>query len=159
MTDNWMASLTQWTWVSVNSGSWWWTGRCGVLQSMGLQRVGHDWATELNWEFISPTSYFYWKITDKFNGFCFQNMEDNEIVLMYKTILQAKANSKNRKQSCFCACWRLGNRENYDLVENITQSFRLHICKIVMLVVGLRVVVKFMWINWCKILSPVPDTC
>ena len=44
-----MASPTQWTWVWVNSGSWWWTGRPGVLQSMGLQRVRHDWATELNW--------------------------------------------------------------------------------------------------------------
>ena len=44
-----MASPTQWTWVWVNSGSWWWTGRHGVLQSMGSQRVGHDWATELNW--------------------------------------------------------------------------------------------------------------
>ena len=47
--DGWMASLIQWTWVWVNSGSWWWTGRLGVLQSMGLQRVGHDWTTELNW--------------------------------------------------------------------------------------------------------------
>ena len=47
--DGWMASPTQWTWVWVNSGSWWWTGRPGVLRFMGLQRVGHDWATELNW--------------------------------------------------------------------------------------------------------------
>ena len=47
--DGWMASLTWWTWVWVNSGSWWWTGRPGVLWIMGLQRVGHDWATELNW--------------------------------------------------------------------------------------------------------------
>ena len=47
--DGWMASLTQWTWVGVNSRSWWWTGRPGVLQSVGSQRVGHDWATELNW--------------------------------------------------------------------------------------------------------------
>ena len=39
----------QWTWVWVNSRSWWWTGRPGVLQSMGLQGVGHDWETELNW--------------------------------------------------------------------------------------------------------------
>ena len=46
--DGWMASLTQWTWVSVNSGSWWWTGRPGMLRFMGWQRVGHDWATELN---------------------------------------------------------------------------------------------------------------
>ena len=47
--DGWMASPTWWTWVWVNSGSWWWTGRPGVLRFMGLQRVGHDWATELNW--------------------------------------------------------------------------------------------------------------
>ena len=47
--DGWMASPTQWTWVWVNSRSWWWTGRPGVLKSMGSQRVGHDWATELNW--------------------------------------------------------------------------------------------------------------
>ena len=47
--DGWMASPTQWTWVWVNSGRWWWTGRPGVLWFMGSQRVGHDWATELNW--------------------------------------------------------------------------------------------------------------
>ena len=46
--DGWMASPTWWTWVWVNSRSWWWTGRPGVLQFMGSQRVGHDWATELN---------------------------------------------------------------------------------------------------------------
>ena len=43
------SSLTRWTWVWVNSGSWWWTGRPGMLRFVGLQRVGHDWATELNW--------------------------------------------------------------------------------------------------------------
>ena len=47
--DGWMASPTWWTWVWVNSGSWWWTGRPGVLRFMGLQRVGHNWVTELNW--------------------------------------------------------------------------------------------------------------
>ena len=47
--DGWMASPTWWTWVWVNSGSWWWTGRPGMLRFMGSQRVGHDWATELNW--------------------------------------------------------------------------------------------------------------
>ena len=47
--DGWMALLTQWTWVWVNSGSWCWTGRPGVLWFMGLQRVGHNWATKLNW--------------------------------------------------------------------------------------------------------------
>ena len=47
--DGWMASPTQWTWVWVNARSWWWTGRPGVLWFMQLQRVGHDWVTELNW--------------------------------------------------------------------------------------------------------------
>ena len=47
--DGWIASPTRWTWVWVNSRRWWWTGRPGVLRFMGLQRVGHDWATELNW--------------------------------------------------------------------------------------------------------------
>ena len=47
--SGWMASLTGWTWVWVNSGSWWWTGRPGMLWFVGSQRFGHDWATELNW--------------------------------------------------------------------------------------------------------------
>ena len=45
----WMASPTQQTWVWASSGSWWWTGKPGMLRSMGSQRVGHDWVTELNW--------------------------------------------------------------------------------------------------------------
>ena len=57
--DGWMASLTLWTWVWVNSGSWWWTGRPGMLQSMGLQRVGHSWVTELNWILV-----LFYKLTD-----------------------------------------------------------------------------------------------
>ena len=47
--DGWMVSPTRWTWVWASSGRWWRTGKPGVLQSMGLLRVGHDWATELNW--------------------------------------------------------------------------------------------------------------
>ena len=54
--DGWMASSTRWAWVSVNSGSWWWTGRPGVLRFMESQRVGHDWATELN----IPITYELW---------------------------------------------------------------------------------------------------
>ena len=45
----WMALLTQWTWVWVNSGSWWWTGKPGVLRFIWWQWVRHDWVTELNW--------------------------------------------------------------------------------------------------------------
>ena len=44
-----MASLTQWIWVWASSRNWWWTGKPGVLQSMGSQRVGHNWVTEVNW--------------------------------------------------------------------------------------------------------------
>ena len=71
--DGWMALPTQWTWVWVDSGSWWWTGRPGVLRFMGSQRVGHDWATELNWQitllhlfcflfcnFFTIALYFFW---------------------------------------------------------------------------------------------------
>ena len=47
--DGWMASLTWWTWVWVNSRSWWWTGRPGMPRFMGSQRVGHDWATDQIW--------------------------------------------------------------------------------------------------------------
>ena len=47
--DGWMTSPIQWTWVWASSGSWWWTGRPGMLQFLGSQRVRHDWASELNW--------------------------------------------------------------------------------------------------------------
>ena len=57
--DGWMASPTQWAWVWVNSGSWWQTGRPGVLRFMGSQRVGHDWATELNWSILHMVVYTF----------------------------------------------------------------------------------------------------
>ena len=64
--DGWMASPTQWTWVWVDSGSCWWTGRPGVLTFIGSQRVRHDWATELNWRernlFIFFSLIHYYKI-------------------------------------------------------------------------------------------------
>ena len=55
--NGWMVSLTQWTWFWVDSGSWWWTGRPGVLRFMGSQRVGHNWATELNWKYYNTTQW------------------------------------------------------------------------------------------------------
>ena len=61
--DGWMASLTQWTRVLVNSRSWCWTGRPGVLRFMKSQRSGHDWATELNW------TDFYYCLTGPYLGF------------------------------------------------------------------------------------------
>ena len=58
--DGWLASLTWWTWVWANSGSWWWTGMPGVLQSMGSQRVGYSWVTELNWLVIRSDWQWGW---------------------------------------------------------------------------------------------------
>ena len=52
--DGWMASPTRWIWIWVSSRSWWWTGKPGVLQSMGSQRVRHDWVTDIH---ITPTAY------------------------------------------------------------------------------------------------------
>ena len=78
--DGWMASPTRCTWVWVNSGSWWWTGRPGMLWFMGSQRVGHDWATELNWielnvyllilnSFISSSPFPLWLVFSFVNKF------------------------------------------------------------------------------------------
>ena len=64
--DGWMASLTWWAWVWVNSGIWRWTGRPGVLRLMGSQRVGRDWVTELNWMWEIS-----WKHRDRILDSCF----------------------------------------------------------------------------------------
>ena len=55
--DGWMASPTQQTWVCVNSGNWWWTGKPGLLQYMGSQRVRHHWVTELNYSCVGSCDY------------------------------------------------------------------------------------------------------
>ena len=101
--DGWMASLTQWTWVWVDSGSWWWTGWPGVLQFMGSQRVGHDWVTELNWTeeclgcFLLVLLFKIWyHFTDfyrrmcmsVFDSCCIETLDDfRENKFLYKTEL------------------------------------------------------------------------
>ena len=68
--DGWVALLTRWTWVWVNSGRWWWTGRPGILWFMGSQRVGHNWATELNWTDLNwIVAYMYNR--NPFSRVCF----------------------------------------------------------------------------------------
>ena len=78
------ASLTRWTWVWVNSGSWWWTGRPGMLRFMESQRVGHDWATELNW-------------TDAYSAYQFSSVQSLGCVWLFATpwtaALQAVSNA------------------------------------------------------------------
>ena len=63
--DSCMASPTKWTYAWVNSGSWWWTGRPGVMQFMGSQRVGCDWATELTDYFIQLTETVLYQIVSQ----------------------------------------------------------------------------------------------
>ena len=62
--DVWMTSPTGWTWVWVSSRSWWWAGMSGMLQSMGSQKVRHNWVTELNWieyTFLITPTYPRWR--------------------------------------------------------------------------------------------------
>ena len=66
--DGWMASPTRWTWVWVNSGSWWWTGRSGVLRFMGSQRVGHNWTTDLIWSDLHLKKHYYLPVGEWFQG-------------------------------------------------------------------------------------------
>ena len=75
-----MASSTRWTWVWENSRSWWWTGTPGVLQSMGSQRVGHNWATELKWTkngLVTDTSEPV-PLESTELGFCANTLESGE---------------------------------------------------------------------------------
>ena len=62
-----MASPSPWTWVWASSRSWWWIGKPGMLQSMGSQRVGHDWATELNWLYIQYLIILLYKHFENLN--------------------------------------------------------------------------------------------
>ena len=86
--DGWMASPTRWTWVWVNSGSWWWTGRPGVLGFMGSQRVRHDWVTELNW----IDSWFMLRFDRK------QQTSVKQLSLNKKQISLKKYSKKEKKQ-------------------------------------------------------------
>ena len=71
--NGWMASPTQWTWVWVNSKSWWWTEGPGMLRFMGSQRVGQNWATELNWHNILSMLVLVFK-TVNLISFCTVNV-------------------------------------------------------------------------------------
>ena len=93
--DGWMASPTGWPWVWVNSGSWWWTGRPGMLRFMGLQRVGHDWATELNWTMWSSKStpgYIFEKENEKANLKRYMDFSVHTIVIYNSHDMKAAIN-------------------------------------------------------------------
>ena len=77
--DGWMASPTQWTWVWASFRSWWWTRKPGVLQSMGSQRVGHNWATVLNWTQRPKTYTSHWL------NFIYQDRRSNQKLILEST--------------------------------------------------------------------------
>ena len=64
MTTRKTIALTRWTWVWASSQSWWWTGKPGLLQSIGSQRVEHNWATELNWTWDFTSVIFFLQVYD-----------------------------------------------------------------------------------------------
>ena len=103
--DGLMASLTWWTWVWVNSRSWWWTGRPGVLQFMGSQRVGHNWATELNW----TESFSSWSLRDFALFKC--------ILICLTTNITTNCCSCQKHLNRFCYCY-LSNKEQFAIFPN-----------------------------------------
>ena len=82
--DGWMASWTRWMWVWVNSGRWWRTRRPGVLWFMGLQRVGHDWATELNWTEWSSGFPYFLQFKSKFGNKEFKIWSTDFVCWLYR---------------------------------------------------------------------------
>ena len=97
----WMASPTQWTWVWASCRSWGWTGRPCVLQSMGSQRVGHDWATELNCEWV-------WVFRKKkvMNG-------SDSVRVLSDVYYQGKSSSENDTCYLRLSVWHSGECKNY----------------------------------------------
>ena len=101
--DGSMASSTRWTWVWVDSGSWWWTGRPGVLRFMGSQRVGHHWATELNWQLQNVSCEPHPHVNHKAKCYSrFTKDKENQSIMLQKIQLQ-----RNKEQgNCKTARWQ-----------------------------------------------------
>ena len=97
--DGWMASPTRWIWVWVNSGSWWWTGKPGVLQSMGLQRIVHDWVTELTdyWLKLSPSTHASMLLLSR-------SLDSSYFILFETPDIQIYAYSLEKHYCCVCVC-------------------------------------------------------
>ena len=92
-----MASPTWWAWVWVNSRSWWWTGGPGMLWFMGLQRLGHDWATELTELTLHDIQYgLEWCLCDYKYLNCFRSIIISHYISMYLIILQIKEPLKKK---------------------------------------------------------------
>ena len=86
--DGWMASLTQWTWVWASSGSWWWTEKPSTLQSMGSQRVRHDWPMELNWIETNTILYQFKKQANNQNLKKLYNVSFKYYIVHFSSVTQ-----------------------------------------------------------------------
>ena len=127
-----MASPTRWTWVWVNSGSWWWTGRPGMWRFMGSQRVGHNWVTELNWtESTNSWSPYYLSLQEKNKKY---QKGSNRIIMMIQFSSVA--------QSCvtFCTPWTAARHVSLSItnsqsppkpmsIESVMPSNHLILCR------------------------------
>ena len=118
--DGWMASPTRWTWVWVNSESWW-TGRPGVLWFMGSQRVGHDWATELNW-CVLYTFFLYAKVYDNYCTMKYLTKSKQWIWGARRKRTKQRI-SKGEACGCVCACVCM-------CIHNFPQNFSPKIFKL-----------------------------
>ena len=118
-----MVLLTRWTWVWARSGSWWWTGRADVVQSMGSQRVGHNWATDLNWTALKLSNFS--KIVQQHTQLNFLNVIIQWILSLFP---QKQRESYFR---CLCELWQTSlyfNLNNFQisLKQQLQHSFLAH---------------------------------
>jgi len=122
----WLDGITDsWTWVWVNSGSWWWTGRPGVLWFMGPQRVGHNWVIELNWEicyhlswFLSTSLIWPYVYTSLISSACYIHMWLLAITLDNAYIENLSLQEVLLDISGINNCWKYGHR-----IESKTKNF------------------------------------
>ena len=120
--DGWMAAPTRWMWVCVNSGSWWWTRRPGVLRFMGSQRVGHDWATELNWVQLGKeinTEYTLEGLLLKLKLQYFSYLKTWRPNSLEKTLMPGKIKGKRRR-----------GHQGMRWLDNITDSMDMKLNKL-----------------------------
>ena len=96
--DGWMVSLTQWTWFWVDSSSWWWTGRPGMLWFMELQRVGHDWVTELKTPHEAEDRHSFWGMNLLCSPLCWLRVKAN---FLYPPVFLFYLASVNRESQDF----------------------------------------------------------
>ena len=113
--DGWMASLIQWTWVWANSGSWWWRGKPGMLQSMGSPIVRHDWATVLNWTELG-VEYDTRKLSRQCLAKCAINVEIKYSLIKYVLKYQLRLNK------CVCQLTYFVTKKCTNLMLNVNSK-------------------------------------